>query len=103
MRAMPSPTSRTRPTSWTLSFSLYWSISSRRTETISSGLNRMAASLDKFGPHRLQARADAGVVEEIADPDDQAAEDFGVHLQAQDRLAAERLAELPGQPLAVLV
>src|SRR5581483_2232759 len=91
---MPSPTSSTRPTSRTSSLARYWSISFRRTETISSGLNRMAAFLDDVLSDRPQPGADAGVVTEVTHLQDDAAEQVGVDLHFKLRLALEPGPEL---------
>src|ERR1700761_6018236 len=71
---MPSPISRTRPTSWTAIRSLNWLISSVRTETISSALNLMAALFQNLVPKIVDARLDRAVVLEGAHADLHAAE-----------------------------
>src|SRR5262249_8985273 len=68
MRAMPSPTSSTRPPSRACRPVRVPSISALRTETISSTRNAMTAPLDELGADVVQAGADAGVVDPIAVP-----------------------------------
>src|SRR5207249_3010268 len=94
---MPSPTSSTRPTSSDLSLERYCSISAWRTETISSALNLMTASLNDLIPDRLELRAHRGVVEPIADPHDQAAKQLWIGPHAQERLTLEGVLELSTQ------
>src|SRR5262245_27261963 len=84
---MPSPTSSTRPTSRALIASLpVLLISSEITETISPTLNAMTAPLDQLVPDRLQPRADAGVVDPVADADHQPAQQVGVDGFLEHRL-----------------
>src|SRR5437764_2258564 len=103
MRAMPSPTSRTRPTSSTPTSLPYWSISFRRTETISSGLNLMAAALDQLIADDVQLMADAGIVEPVAHLHDHTPEQVGIDLLFQHRLAFGDLAKLVDEPAALVV
>src|SRR3954447_26388562 len=100
---MPSPTSRTRPTSRVSAPVLRSLISRVRTETISSGLNRMAATLDELVPQGFQLRADGGVVQPVAHPHHQAADQVGVHFRREDRLAPEARAQFVAQPLELLL
>src|SRR5262245_16477524 len=103
MRAMPSPTSSTRPTSSARSLpSMSW-ISRVRTEVISSALNLIATSLDELLPNDFESRADRGVVEPVADPHHHAADQLGIDLRLQHRLQLEGLPQLLGQPLALVV
>src|SRR5262249_42881461 len=100
---MPSPTSRTRPISRATALPLNWSISLRRTETISSALNRMAASLDELFAEYVQAGPHAGVVDPVVYLHHQAAQEFGFDGRVQHGLLAERLTQLTGQALALVV
>src|SRR6516165_4068322 len=91
---MPSPTSRTRPTSRVSSWVLYCWISSTSTETISSALNLMAAHLphlfaqiDKLCPHRA-------VEDPVADADNHAAQQVRLYLLLEDWFQSEGLAEV---------
>src|SRR5438552_2600220 len=91
---MPSPTSRTRPTSLTSRPVPASLISPLRTETISPALNFMGASLDQVGTDRLQVGPGAAVVQPVGDADDQAADQLGVHGRLDDRLLAQQGADL---------
>src|SRR5215472_9950238 len=103
MRAMPSPTSSTVPVSRASMPVRDWRISCSRTETISSTLNAMAAPLDQLVLHRLEAGADAGVVDPVLDADDQAAEDGGIDGLLEDRLEVGDGADVLAEPVALLV
>src|SRR5438132_355078 len=103
MRAMPSPTSSTRPTSRASSLERYWSISVWRTETISSALNLITASRDELVSDTLKAGADRAVVEPVADADHQPTEQIGLHARVKERLQAEGVAELLAQAVALVV
>src|SRR5436190_9242564 len=103
MRAMPSPTSRTRPTSRASTSRPVLAICSRMTETISPGLNLITASLDQLVPDGLDAGADTGVVEPVAHLHDQPAQEVGVDALLQDRLAPEGLPQLAAQALLMVV
>src|SRR5262249_47033372 len=103
MRAMPSPTSRTRPTSRDSTSRPVRAICSRRTETISPGLNLITTSLNQLVPHCLQPRADAGIVEPVAYLHDQSAQEVRIDPQFQNRLALECLSQFAAQPLLVIV
>src|SRR5260370_24973129 len=103
MRAMPSPTSSTRPTSRASSLARYWLISVCSTETISSALNLMTAFLDDLVADVLQLRTDRPVIHPVADLDDQAAEQFRIDASFQDRFLVELLPELLREALALLV
>src|SRR5947209_8256204 len=91
---MPSPTSRTRPTSLTSALAPKLWISPLRTETISSALNLMAASLDEMVPDRVQPRPHAAVVQPVGDAHHQAADQVGVQAGLDDRLLAEHGTDL---------
>src|SRR5689334_7849898 len=82
IRAMPSPTSRTRPTSVRVTSDWNCSISRWMTEVISSALNFMSLSFDQAPSELFEAVAQRGVVHLVADLDDQPAEQAGVDLQA---------------------
>src|SRR3954471_23451459 len=88
---MPSPTSRTFPTSWDSTCVRYCSISDRRTDTISSALNLMGTSLDQLVPQGVEAGADGQGHEPVADLDLDAADQFGVDHLGQDGLQVEPL------------
>src|SRR5947208_1052761 len=103
MRAMPSPTSSTRPISSTSVVLPYWSISLRRTETISSGLNFMTATLNQLIADGVQLVLHAGVVAPVADLHDESAQQVGVDTRAQDGFFLRHLAQLADQALALVV
>src|SRR5436309_1974299 len=103
MRAMPSPTSRTRPTSRDSTSRPRFRIWSVRTETISPGLNLITASLDELVPNSVDAAAHAGVVQPVAHLHDQPPQEVRLDAQLQDRLALEGLAQLAAQALLVVV
>src|SRR5262245_9624121 len=103
MRAMPSPTSSTRPTSCTSSLARYWLISVRRTETISSGLNLITASLDQLVAEGFDLVADTGVVLEVADAHGHAPEQVRIDARIQHRIALKHLADLADQAFALVV
>src|SRR5438270_10147671 len=88
---MPSPTSRTLPTSRDSTCVRYCSISDRRTDTISSALNLMGTSLDQLVPQGVEAGADGQVHEPVADLQLDAADQFGVYGLGQDGLEVEPL------------
>src|SRR3954451_6692487 len=81
---MPSPTSRTRPTSVRVTSDWNCSISRWMTEVISSALNFMGLSLDEAAAELFQAGADRRVVDVVADLDDQAADQRRVDFQGDD-------------------
>src|SRR5438067_2003259 len=93
MRAMPSPTSRTRPTSRTSAPPPCLPICSTSTETISSALNLMTASLDELGSQILEPGLQTVVVQPVAGADGDGAEQVGIDLLAQQRLALHPLAQ----------
>src|SRR6266446_6861811 len=100
---MPSPTSRTRPTSRVSILLWYCSISLVRTETISSALNLIAASLEDLMFQGVDARTHGAVVNQVADLQLHAAQEIGVDLLEKRRLQVERSADLPGNALAKVV
>src|SRR5262245_45581437 len=90
---MPSPTSSTRPTSrtsWPAPISL---ISRRRTETISSGLNFIAAPRQQLISDSVDPRTDRAVEHLIADLDDHPAQEFRIDPHPDDRLQPGRLGD----------
>src|SRR5436190_22593196 len=99
---MPSPTSRTRPTSLTVMPSRYWLISAVRTETISSALNLMTASLDELTQYLLKLGADRAVVDVVARLHHQAANQFGVYLDFQDRFRLQSLTQFVLQAILLV-
>src|SRR5438874_10802700 len=101
---MPSPTSSTRPTSRDSSCWRYWPISCVSTDTISSVLNLdMSAPLDQLFANGLQPRPHRGVVEPVADANDDAAQEGRLDLGRQHRLLVVLGLQLLPQPLALVV
>src|SRR5262249_51673097 len=99
---MPSPTSSTRPTSRASSRSPpTLLISCSRTETISSALNLMTASLNQLVPNRLQPAAYGPIVQPVADADHQAAQQIGIDAGFQHGFAVVQRTQLV--PQAVLL
>src|SRR6478752_5474338 len=86
---MPSPISRTRPTSRVSSFWPKPLISSVRTETISLGLNRMTAPRDDLVAQIIQTCANRGVELPVADTHLQPAQELRIDPQVEDRLQLE--------------
>src|SRR3954454_458092 len=84
-RAIPSPTSRTRPTSDRVTSAWNCSISFWMTEVISSALNFMRLPFDQALSELFQAVADRGVIDVVADLHDQAADQGRVDFEFQDR------------------
>src|SRR5579871_6870614 len=103
MRAIPSPTSSTRPTSRTSIPERYWSISACRTETISSALNLMTASRDELVPKVVEACADRAVVDPVAHVYYEAADQLGIDLGFHDRLQMESILQFLAEPLALVL
>src|SRR5262245_19529770 len=103
MRAMPSPTSSTLPVSCARMSPRKSRICASITETISSALNLMTASLDELFPKGFQPGADRGVVQPIADAHHHAADQVGVELRFQDRLELHFLPQDLGQLVALRV
>src|SRR6478752_500308 len=95
-RAIPSPTSSTRPTSVRVTCDWNCSISRWITEVISSALNFMGLSFDESAADRLQAGADRGVVDLVSDLDDQAPDQRRVDLQGDHGRGVDHR----GQPVA---
>src|SRR5262245_42787203 len=101
---MPSPTSSTRPISWTFRSARNCSISCRRTETISSALSDdMAASLDQLVLQAHQLGADGAVEDEVADAHDHAPDQARVDPGFQHRLAPHHVAEQVQEALLLVV
>src|SRR5437016_1682545 len=86
---MPSPTSRTRPTSRVSSCVLYWRISSTSTETISSALNLMTAHLPQLFAQIDESRPHRAVKDPVADAQDHAAHEGGLAPLLADNAAEE--------------
>src|SRR4051794_3212644 len=84
-RAMPSPTSSTRPTSERVTSVWNCSISFWMTEVISSALNFMRLPFDQSVAELFQTVADRRVVDVVADLDDQPPDQGGVDLEAEHR------------------
>src|SRR5260370_3385952 len=100
---MPSPTSRTRPTSLAWSWLRYWLISLESTETISSALNLMAASFQELvfelvesGPHRA-------VELPIADTHHETAKQSWIYLFAENWVELENRADIGFEPFTLLI
>src|SRR2546422_1077696 len=93
MRAMPSPTSSTRPTSRVSICERYCSISLVRTETISSALNLMTTSRDELVPDNVKLRADRGVVDPVAYLHHQSAQKIGIDPRFQNGFQTKRLVQ----------
>src|SRR5262249_50205909 len=102
-RAMPSPTSSTRPTSRTSSLVLYCSISVVRTEAISLALNLMTASHDDLIADVGEFRAHGSIVLPVADADADTADHFGLDSQRQYRFAMQEVRKVVLQALALIV
>src|SRR6202047_1584670 len=103
MRAMPSPTSSTRPTSRASSLDRYCSISVWRTETISSALNLIIASLDQLVPKSVELSADGGVVLPVADLHNQSAQNLRVNVRHEDRFKAQGLPKVCAPVIALVL
>src|SRR5262245_8542948 len=86
MRAMPSPTSSTVPTSETSSWLRYSSICLRMTEAISSDLIFIAAAPHHGVAEALQPAAQRAVVDRVPDAEHEPAQQLGLHLRLQDAL-----------------
>src|SRR4051794_22769053 len=82
-RAMPSPTSRTLPTSLDSTRDRYCWISSDRTDTISSALNLMATSRDEVLLDGFEPRPHRQVHQPVADLELQAADERRIDLLDQ--------------------
>src|SRR4051794_21868551 len=103
MRAMPSPTSSTRPTSTASIWERYSLISSSITERISSALNLMTATLDNFFADIVQPGAHRAVEQPVADLHHHAAQQVGIDLRLQHRFQVKRRSQLLDEPLALVV
>src|SRR4051812_8465658 len=100
---MPSPTSRTRPTSRASRPDLAPLISRSSTETISSTLNAMTAPLHQLLTDRLQAGTHAGVVDPILDANDDPAQNVGIDGFLEDRLQVRCLLDLRDDAVAFVL
>src|SRR5450432_3353751 len=89
---MPSPTSSTRPTSRTSWAVPSRPISPRRTETISSGLNFIAAPRQQLISDRLDACPHRTVEYLVADLHDHSAQQVRLNLGTHHRVEPGRLA-----------
>src|SRR3954447_4573502 len=96
IRAIPSPTSSTRPTSVLVTSDSNCSISRWMTEVISSALNFMRLPFDQAIAKFLEMIADRGVVDAAARLDAQAADQRRVDAQGQHWGRVEQ----PRQPVA---
>src|SRR5262245_60239109 len=97
IRAMPSPTSSTRPTSVRVTWAWNCSISRWMTEVISSALNFMRLSFDQSLAKLFESVADRGVVDVVADLDDQPPDQGRVDDEPDDGRGAEHLREPLGE------
>src|SRR5215218_9912986 len=98
---MPSPTSRTRPTSRTSWAAPSRPISPRSTETISSGLNFITAPREELIADGFDAGADGTVEHLVPDLDDHPAQDRRVDPGGQHRLHAGRVPDRLPQVLGL--
>src|SRR5512142_1382924 len=98
IRAMPSPTSSTRPTSVRVTSAWNCSISRWMTEVISSALNFMRLPFDQAMAKLFQTVPHRGVVDVVADLDDQPPDQGRVHHDVQDRGRGEHRAEPIAEP-----
>src|SRR5579871_2421821 len=103
MRAMPSPTSSTRPTSLESSWGRNCSSSVCRTETISSALNLITASRDELIANGVELRPDRRIVNVVADAHHHAAQEIRIDPHFQQGFLFERLPQLVQQALALIV
>src|SRR4051794_39502035 len=100
---MPSPTSSTCPTSRTSWPAPSPPISRERTETISSGLNFIAAPRQQLIADGLDPVPDRAVEDLVADLDDHPAQQGLVPLGPDDRVEPGRLLDGPFQLRGLLV
>src|SRR5947209_2154056 len=103
MRAMPSPTSSTRPVSRASSLLRNCSISACNTETISSALNLITASRNDLVLNLFQLFPNRLIVEPVADAHDQAAQQIRVDRDFEQRLLVQRLPHLAAELLLLIV
>src|SRR5213076_2483855 len=96
MRAIPSPTWRTVPTSARSVSTSYCSIRWRRIDVISSGrsFKALSSSLHEFVSQSFQSAADARVDAQRARLEDDAADEAGIDLARRIDLAAGRPLDL---------
>src|SRR4051812_17926143 len=94
MRAMPSPTWRTVPTSARFVSTSYCSIRCRRIDVISSGRSFKVSAPHEFLSKSFQSPAHARVGEMRSNLDDDAADEVGVDAAARLDLASCRLLDL---------
>src|SRR6516165_713836 len=100
---MPSPTSRTWPTSLVASWPLKSSISLCRTEAISSALNFMETPLLDALAQLLDARGQRAIVNGIGDPDDDSADQRRIDLGLENRVEGEGFGEALSDAFSRLV
>src|SRR5262245_37432916 len=100
---MPSPTSRTRPTSRTSWRAPRCLSSSRITEAISSGLNFIAAPRQELISDGVDPGPDRAVVDLVADLDDHAAQEVRVEPRDDDRVESGRLPDRLPERLGLLL
>src|SRR5438034_10276426 len=103
MRAMPSPTSSTWPTSVASLVLRYSVISFVSTEAISSALNPMPTALDDLIPNIQQPGPHRAVELPVEDAHHQAAQQFRIDLHVQHRLQVQGVVDILRQPLPLLV
>src|ERR1700688_2982356 len=100
---MPSPTSRTWPTSLVASCPLKSSISFWRTEAISSALNFMETPLPDAFAQLRDARDQRAIVDGIGDPDHNSADERRIDLGFEDRVKRKRFGQAFSQSIPRLV
>src|SRR2546430_2054688 len=91
---MPSPTSSTRPTSVRVTWAWNCSISRWITEVISSALNFMRLPFDQSLAELFESVSDRGVVDVVADLDDQPPDQGGVDHEPDHGRGAEHALDL---------
>src|SRR5215470_13766976 len=100
---MPSPTSRTWPTSLRVTSGENCSISRWITELISSALNLMRLPFDQAMAYQCETALHRRVVHLIADLDDQAADQRRIGGQAQDGGAGDQPLQAVAEGLDLVV
>src|SRR5919198_1699494 len=106
MRAMPSPTWRTVPTSARSVSTSYCSIRAFRIEVISSGLSftcSPSSSLDQLSAQALEASAHAAVEPERPGLEDDSAEEAGIDATRCLHLAPRPALDLSDDSLRLLL
>src|SRR6185503_20176304 len=86
---MPSPTSKTRPTSRTSILASNCSISACSTDAISSALNFMDAPVDQLFAKTTEVGLQRAVEDDVADLHDQTSDEVGDDFGLEDRFSSE--------------